>query len=563
MIAMTPELWARLNPLFNAAVGMPSSERDAFIAKECAGDPELRQELAALVEAYAHQSSTLPPEDLSSIARDPLANQNIDGYQTHWKLGSGGNGDVYLATRLTEPHQRVAIKFLRLQDCDNAEFRRRFLRERQIIALLSHPNIVKLFDADQTKDGRPYFVMEYVEGYDLVTFAESKRLTTSERLALFLKVCDAVQYLHIHLIVHRDLKPANILVDHDGHPRILDFGIAKLLRPELMDGELITRTQQHPLTAQYASPEQWEGGPITSTSDVYSLGVILFQLLTGRLPIPWDGGTIHKFREMVCSESRPRASTSVSEGHAALCGEANDEALSRRLAGDLDAILEKSLRRHAIERYATVEALAEDLRRHLRYLPVLARRDSFSYRSRRFLRRNRAWVFSSVAVLAALALGLSVALYQRNTARFERNVAEEQRRQAQLESDRLSRLARDRENVLQELQKEGENKSLEGNQLRAAIASITEEIRRDIKEDEASNGAVRGGDSSPTRYVSRGRSYAVLAQLLALSGDKEGVRQAYQGCTTSLVHAQRAGDDTDSTTRLLLRCQAGARTGTK
>jgi serine/threonine protein kinase len=207
----------------------PGQEPLRSAIERCGNDKELLNE----VLGFLGERSTSRPD--SEAPRDPMANQKVGSYKTHWRLGGGGNGDVYLATRAKEPHQQVAIKFLRLHEGESEEFRRRFLRERQIIALLNHPYIVKLFDADRTRDGRPYFVMEYVAGEDLDKHANTRRMTVLQRLDLFLKTCDAVQYLHSHLIVHRDLKPANVLVDEDGNPRVLDFGIAKLLRPELMD----------------------------------------------------------------------------------------------------------------------------------------------------------------------------------------------------------------------------------------------------------------------------------------------------------------------------------------
>jgi len=368
----------------------------------CGDDKELLVE----VLDFLGEQSTLGPTDAELPARNPMANQKIGSYKIHWRLGSGGNGDVYLATRVKEPHQHVAIKILRLPDDENEEFRRRFLRERQIIALLNHPYIVKLFDADRSKDGRPYFVMEYVAGEQLDKHANSRRMTILQRLGLFLKICDAVQYLHSHLIVHRDLKPANVLVDSDGNPKVLDFGIAKLLRPEMMDGELITMTNRHPLTAQYASPEQWKGGLITSASDVYSLGVILFQLLTGDLPIPWTGKEYAEYQRLVCEGNLPLVSNSVVEGHEVHCREPSGVALAAYLAGDLDAILSKALDKDLTERYPTIAALADDIQRHLQFLPVRARGKGLSYRTRRFLRRNRALVASIAAVVLTLSLGL-------------------------------------------------------------------------------------------------------------------------------------------------------------
>lgn len=514
----------------------------------CGKDEVLLLEVLSLLGEQSTENQQGPEPH----SHDLLVNQKIGGYKTHWRLGSGGNGDVYLATRLKEPHQQVAMKFLRLGNGENDEFRRRFLRERQIIALLSHPYIVKLFDADRTKEGRPYFVMEYVSGSNLDKFANARRLTVTERLNLFLKICDAVQYLHQHLIVHRDLKPANIMVDTEGTPKVLDFGIAKLLRPELMDGELITMTDRHPLTAQYASPEQWEGGLVTSSSDVYSLGVILFQLLTGDLPIPWAGKLVPEYRRLVCEGVLPKASKSVKEKHAALCREPSAAGQADRLSGDLDAILAKALEKDVTERYATVEAFADDIRRYQQMLPVRARGEARLYQAKRFLRRNRAWVFSAIAVVLALTLGLSIALYQRNEARA-------QREEAQRETVRVKQLIGQRDAMLQTLQQQVADSGSQDQQFRFAVAKLTEDFQRTVGEDERIHGKERGDAASadPYSYVLRARNYEMLGRLLTLSGDKSGARKAYQGCVMSLTRAQRAGDATQATADAMRRCEAG------
>jgi serine/threonine protein kinase len=530
----------------------PGQEPLRSAIERCGKDKELLNE----VLGFLGERSTSRPD--SEAPPDPMANQKVGAYKTHWRLGGGGNGDVYLATRAKEPHQQVAIKFLRLHEGESEEFRRRFLRERQIIALLNHPYIVKLFDADRTRDGRPYFVMEYVAGEDLDKHANTRRMTVLQRLDLFLKTCDAVQYLHSHLIVHRDLKPANVLVDEDGNPRVLDFGIAKLLRPELMDGELITTTQRHPLTAQYASPEQWEGGLITSASDVYSLGVILFQLLTGDLPVPWSGHSYAEYEHLVCQGNLPKASKSVVEGHATLCRESSTASLAAHLVGDLDAILSKALYKDVTERYPTVAALAEDIHRHLQFLPVRARGEGVSYRFRRFLRRNRVLATSITAVLLALGLGLGTALVQRDEARSKKREAEEQRLIAQRETEHVQQLVKQREETLRQLQRELDEKGVQAQQWRIAVENLKADIERSIHEDE--NPIPVRGESpflSSARHVLLGRNYGVLARLLTLSGDREGARKAYQSCVANLKRAQEAGDISQSTTETMRGCQAG------
>jgi eukaryotic-like serine/threonine-protein kinase len=535
-------------------VQTPGTKRLHSAVVRCGNDKDL------LMEVLHHlgEQSTVCLTEVATPVRDPMANQKIGSYKIHWRLGSGGNGDVYLATRTKEPHQQVAIKILRLPDGENEEFRRRFLRERQIIALLNHPYIVKLFDADRTKDGSPYFVMEYVAGEDLDKHANSRRLTILQRLALFLKICDAVQYLHSHLIVHRDLKPANVLVDADGNPKVLDFGIAKLLRPEMMDGELITMTKRHPLTAQYASPEQWEGGLITSASDVYSLGVILFQLLTGDLPIPWSGKGYAEYQRLVCEGNLPLASKSVVKGHALLSREPSGAALATHLAGDLDAILFKAMDKEVTERYPTVAALTDDIQRHLQFLPVRARGKGLSYRTRRFLRRNRALAASIAAIVIALGLGLGMALMQRNNARHQKVVAEQQKSMAEAETRRANELAHQSDEVAQRLQHALDAKGIQDKQLRLAVAHEVNQLREIIRNDEKPN-LIRGEGvlAGPARNVLLGRNYAVLAQLLTLSGDRQGAHSAFQSCVANLQRAQDAGDISRGTADTMRRCQAG------
>ena len=393
---------------------LPVGERFREARKRCGDDADLFAEVLRLLGEA--------PTSGAARADGDHTNEKIGHYRIRWQLGGGGNGDVYLATRAKEPHQQLAVKFLRLTDGDNEEFRRRFLRERQIVAMLNHPYIVKLFDADRTRNGQPYFVMEYVDGERLDRYCDSQRLTVTERLEIFLKVCAAIEYLHSFMIVHRDIKPENVMVGPDGIPKVLDFGIAKVLRPELLDGEPITFTHRHPLTAQYASPEQWAGGPITAASDVYSLGVMLFQLLTGDLPFPWVGN-IPEYQKAVCNGNAPPASKSVVAAHAQASKEAGAASLSNRLKGDLDAILARALDNDSTARYASVTALAEDIRRHLQFVPVHARKMATAYRLGRFVRRNRQLVAAAAAVWLALTVGLAAALYERARAVYDLGIA--------------------------------------------------------------------------------------------------------------------------------------------
>ena len=526
----------------------------------CGKDEVLLMEVVGLLGAKF--ASRLDARDQPPY--DPLVNQKIGGFKTHWKLGSGGNGDVYLATRIKEPHQQVAMKFLRLRQGESDQFRRRFLRERQIIAVLNHPYIVKLFDADRTKEGVPYFVMEYVRGSELDRFANNRRLTVTERIRLFLKVCGAIQYLHQHLIVHRDLKPANIMVDDDGNPRILDFGIAKLLQPELMDGDLITVQNQDPLTPQYASPEQWQGQLVTSASDVYSLGVILFLLLTGRPPLAWSGTTPAEYRQRLCTGGLPKASRSVMEGHAGFCRELHQATLEQKLSGDLDAILAKALHHDVVERYPTVEALAEDLDRHLQFLPVRARGESSKYRLRRFLRRNRALAGSTIAMLLALSLGLGGTIHEWKRAQksaveaqTERDTVVDEKRQVESELDRVRQLAQQRSSIEKTLEADLQAKDLQQKKFRIAVQRLAEDLQKTIVDDEQRRGKDRGEASADdsAQYKALGKKYQALAGLLGVLSDEEGARQANQNCALNFTRAERAGDDSVATANAARRCR--------
>jgi serine/threonine protein kinase len=505
--------------------------------------------LMEVLEQLGERETEAPPE-LEEKFRDPMLDQKVGGFKIHKALGSGGNGDVYLAMRIREPHQMVAIKFLTLRQRENAEFRRRFLRERQITALLNHPYIVKLFDADR-KDGRPYFVMEYVDGKEFDTHANQARLSIRQRIALFLKLCEAVQYLHQHLIVHRDLKPTNVMVDREGNPKVLDFGIAKLIRPEMMDGDLITISDQGPMTAQFASPEQWEGGLVTSCSDVYSLGLMLHQLLTGKLPFAAADNTFAEHKRLVCAGNVPRMSSSVAQGHAVHCNESSDAALQERLKGDLDSIVAKALRKEVAERYATVGELAEDLQRYLEFLPVKARGTSWVYQTKRFIRRHRAGVGAAVGIVLALSIGLSIALAQRREALLQRN-------EAIREADRIRQLVQQRESMLNALQAQAADRGSQAEEFRASVARLAEEGKRNALEEEQRLGKGRGGGEANefTAQVLRARNDELLGRLLALTGDKAGARQAYQGCVTYLTGAQRGGDISATTAEAMRRCRS-------
>ncbi len=339
-------------------------------------------------------------------------------YRIVSELGRGGMGIVYLAERSDgELSHRVAIKQITARAATDPEVLSRFLVERQILARLDHPHLAKLLDAGTAHDGAPYFVMEHIQGERIDRYCEEGRLSTPERLRLFRSVCLAVHYAHQNLVVHRDLKPSNILVTADGTPKLLDFGIAKLLDPEGQGVETVLGRQ--PMTPKYASPEQVRGEPVTTATDVYSLGVLLYALLTGSLPYRVKGESPLELARAICEQEPDRPSTALGrrlELTGAGGGTTGDETRTpthlphrRQLRGDLDAIVLKAMRKEPRERYASADELAEDLRRHLEGLAVAARRGTVTYRAGKFLRRHKLPVAAALLVVG-LTLGFAVSL---------------------------------------------------------------------------------------------------------------------------------------------------------
>ncbi|TAK93742.1 serine/threonine protein kinase, partial [Patescibacteria group bacterium] len=304
--------------------------------------------------------------------------ERIGPYRLVSEIGHGGMGTVYLAERDGDFHQRVAIKVVR--GLLGADGLRRFRVERQILASLQHPGIAGLLDGGTTPEGMPYLVMEHIEGVRIDDYCDARHLTLAQRVTLFCRVCDAVSAAHRSLVVHRDLKPSNILITADGTPKLLDFGIAKLLTDDDADPLLVTSPSVRALTPEYASPEQIRGLPITTATDVYSLGVLLFELLTGERPHRLGTRTAAELERVICGQEARRPSAFV------------EKRLARELEGDLDTIALAALRKESSRRYQSVEQLADDLRRYLDGRPVLARPSTWSYRARRFVQRHRAAV---------------------------------------------------------------------------------------------------------------------------------------------------------------------------
>ena len=367
--------------------------------------------LARIASAYASQQQAEPSADLVGAV--------FGNYRLIERVGRGGMGDVYRAERADGAFQaQVAVKLLRAS-IDSEAMTQRFVRERQILARLNHPHIARLLGGGTNAHGLPFLVMEWIEGQALTDFAAAKALDLSQRLELFLDVCDAVAYAHRNLIVHRDLKPSNILVDQEGQVKLLDFGVSKLLSAETEDAVVLTRTGALMMTPAYAAPEQILDQAVTTATDTYALGVVLYELITGQRPHSREGQTPAALAASVDTEpfTRPSELLASKARHLA------ERRLARRLRGDLDTVLQVALRREPERRYPSVEALAEDLRRFQRGLPIAARPDAMSYRLSKFLTRHRAGVAASIAVVLALAVGLGMALWQAGVAREQASQA--------------------------------------------------------------------------------------------------------------------------------------------
>jgi serine/threonine protein kinase/WD40 repeat protein len=399
--------WARVRPILQRALELPAGEREPFLDQACAADEVLREQVGRILSEELAEDGFLRPAlrsdgDADAEPAAPVGwvaepGAGVGPYRLVEPLGSGGMGTVWLAEREGAFRQRVALKLVK-RGMDTDEVVRRFERERQLLADLDHPGIVRLLDGGATEDGRPYLVLEPVDGAPLDVHCRA--LDVDARLALFARLCEAVEAAHALGIVHRDLKPSNVLVTVAGEVKVLDFGIAKVLSDEGEELSLLTRTGERLLTPRYAAPEQVRGAECTPATDVYALGVLLYELLCDRPPYEVETVTLREIETAVCEET-PRKPSAVA-----------DRTVRRRLAGDLDVIALRALAKEPERRYRDAGHLARDVRRHLEHEPIQARPDTRSYRARKFVRRHRSLVVSAAVVFVGLSAGLAIASWQ-------------------------------------------------------------------------------------------------------------------------------------------------------
>jgi hypothetical protein len=485
---MDAERWQRIEELFDRAIVLSGSERTTFLDVACGDDAELRREVATLLESDDAASDRIrdvvaaSAEDLAHDARAAKIGRRIGAYRLQSLLGQGGMGAVYLATRDDAQFaHRVAIKILS-HAVVSAEAIARFRDERQILAALEHPNIVRLLDGGSTDDDLPYLVMEHIEGRSITKYADERHLSIRARIVLVREVCAALQHAHRNLVIHRDIKPSNILVDGSGVPKLLDFGIAKLTTPLLeAEREARTRTGLAMFTPEYASPEQVRNQPVTTATDVYSLGAVLYELVTGVPPHQLPANVLEIVR--ILSEVEPARPSVVAP-----------PTLRRELVGDLDNIILKALHKEPARRYLSIDDFDRDLANYLDGLPVSARNATLGYRARKFVRRNRAAVVAGVMVATVLVTATVVSLFQAARADEQARradaaalTAEEEAHRARIEAERARKAeatARDAEarvqQQLDELRREQAARTKAEEEARVALqkAQQDEELAR-------------------------------------------------------------------------------------
>ncbi len=437
--------WINVKDIFNKAVALNEAAREKYLSEVCTGDEELKKEVISLLNSFETSGDFLDnPDNIleqdNQTSKDPYLNKKISSYNLERLIAAGGMGFVYLGVRSDgEFTQKVAVKLIK-NNFTSEYLLHRFQNERQTLANLNHPYIANLLDGGTTQEGIPYFIMEFIDGVPIDKYCDYNNLSIKERLEIFIKICSAVSYAHKNLIVHRDLKPSNILVTKDGNPKLLDFGIAKILNQDNPLAADQTQTAVWNLTPDYASPEQVKGENITTSSDVYSLGVLLYKLLSGHHPYKIDSYLPNEITKIVCNTEPEKPSTIIFSGEKSSdekdnlfqsspeqiskMRKAGIDKISKILSGDLDNIVLMALRKEHERRYSTVEQFAEDINRYLRGLPVIARSDTIKYRAAKFIQRHKFGVSAFLIIFLLLITGIIGISWQANVAAKQRDKAE-------------------------------------------------------------------------------------------------------------------------------------------
>jgi non-specific serine/threonine protein kinase/serine/threonine-protein kinase len=458
---MTPEEWQRVRSVLESALELEPSMRSRFLDDNC-GDISVRREVDSLIHLHEQSGTDIlnSPTDLSFLLEDEVQfrlvkGKRIGAYEILDEIAQGGMGAVYRSVRADGQYtQHVALKIVRA-DAGAEITAARFRNERQILASLDHPNIAKILDGGTTADGLPYFVMELIEGLPITEYCDRYKLSIDARLTLFRTICSAVQYAHQRLVIHRDIKPTNVLITFDGVPKLLDFGIAKLLDQNVAAQRQTITAGAWMMTPEYASPEQLRGDVVTTATDVYSLGLVLYELLTGYRAYGSVGSMPHEISNVVCNVEPQKPSLRVHDnnrqGDSAatlltreeICAlrQSAPAKLQKRLSGDLDNIVLMALRKEASRRYASVEQFAEDLRRHMEHVPVAARTDTPWYRASKFVSRHRTGVPVSIVMVLAILAGVAAISYEAHVAKQQAEIAREQRLRAERRFNDVRKLA--------------------------------------------------------------------------------------------------------------------------
>ncbi|MDZ7691703.1 MAG: serine/threonine-protein kinase [Balneolaceae bacterium] len=469
---LTQKRWLQIDSLLKKVLEKPPEERLNYIKYSSGSDPELWSHIENLLQLHEEAENIIGEsagtfaapivpgllDELEGTDRDfDHPGAQVGPYDILETIGRGGMGAVYLAHKTSSPYdKKVALKLVR-RGMDTADVVRRFRNEGQILASLEHPNIARLYDGGIHTDGRPWFVMEYIQGEPIDIYSDRTKCSIKERLRLFRIVCEAVHFAHQSLIVHRDIKPANVLVTREGHIKLLDFGIAKLLEPNKMElTDYRTRTGMKLMTPEFAAPEQIQGKPITTASDIYALGVLLYLLVTGRRPYRLGTASMLEIERTVCHKTPVRPSDAVigkplpappeagedtfDPQEAARLRGKNAESLKKELTGDLDRIVLKALRKEPDRRYRSALAFAEDIDNYLAGKPVQARPSTFRYRTQKFISRNRWAVTATAVALFLIFTGLGIAIWQARVAQLERDIAQQEAAKAKAAQDYLVQL---------------------------------------------------------------------------------------------------------------------------